>query len=280
MKVIFLLLLLSLSSLSKSNTLRTTVHSIDLGNNSGDQVMVMLSTGEVLWLSKKEESLIKEFQNAYNQKLVLKINFSTKKILSSSATDFKLKNFSFNQTDTDPMSYIPTIIQDEEELKKLFLGARRTSKPETQCFNRAHIWTYEWRINHRVFSSKTWLFFTRKFIRKYKFDWWFHVAPTLTVQVDGKLVEKIVDIKYAKAPLKMKSWTDIFVRDYADCPVVNRYSDYADSPEEGSCFVMKSSMYYYQPIDLEDLELTGIQKMKWIRGEVQEAYREAFDTIF
>jgi hypothetical protein len=102
----------------------------------------------------------------------------------------------------------------------------------------------------------------------------------LSLEDNGKISERIMDMKYAKSPLKLKQWTDIFIRDKSDCPVVTRYSDYADYPESGSCFVMKSSMYYFQPMDLEDLELMEIQKIKWQRPEVEEAYREAFEIVF
>jgi hypothetical protein len=97
------------------------------------------------------------------------------------------------------------------------------------------------------------------------------------VAFDNSVKERIMDIKYSKGPLNLKEWTDIFMRDNTNCPVVVNYSDYADFQESSSCFVMKSSMYYYQPMDLEEFEITTSPKTKWIQQEVQEAYREAFD---
>ena len=103
------------------------------------------------------------------------------------------------------------------------------------------------------------------------------MAPMVHVVVNNEVKERVMDIKYAKGPLKLKQWTDIFMRDNADCPVVEKYSDHANYPESGSCFLMKSSMYYYQPVDLEQLELTGIGKSRWLAPEVKHAYLEAFD---
>jgi hypothetical protein len=40
---------------------------------------------------------------------------------------------------------------------------------------------------------------------------------------------------------------------------------------------MKSSMYYYQPVDLEQKEVMGFEKTKWQETEVRQAYLEAFD---
>jgi len=42
--------------------------------------------------------------------------------------------------------------------------------------------------------------------------------------------------------------------------------------------VMKSSMYYYQPIDLELLEVQGQEKMRWLEPEVRHAYMDAFQV--
>ena len=59
--------------------------------------------------------------------------------------------------------------------------------------------------------------------------------------------------------------------------MVDKYSDHANFPYWGSCFVMKSSMYYYQPVDLEWLEAFGMARSTWIPTEVVEAYAEGFD---
>src|SRR5690606_5817297 len=129
-----------------------------------------------------------------------------------------------------------------------------------------------------LYSSKAWLFFTKKYIRKYKFEWWFHVAPMVHVVIDGEVKERVMDIKYARGPIKLKTWTDIFMRDRSDCPVVQKYSDHANYPESGTCFTMKSSMYYYQPIDLEKLERHQIEKNSWNAAEVQQAFMDALDV--
>jgi hypothetical protein len=278
MRLSFFFLLISLPRLALSEVISTRVKEIDWGKKPNDSAMVLLSTGRVLWYPPEEMETLKRLEDAQLQRSLVLIDLKSKKIHSViPASNEKLLKI---VSGDEPVPYTPTVIGSDAFLFQLFQEARRTTRQETQCFNRAHIWSYEWRINHHVYSSKVWLFFTRKFIRKYKFEWWFHVAPLVSAEEGGKIHEKALDIKYAKTPLRLKEWTDLFIKDNADCPIITKYSDYADYPETGSCFVMKSSMYYYQPADLEDLELTGIQKMKWIRGEVQEAYREAFDHFF
>lgn len=276
MKILLVFILISLSSFAQDEVILTKVHSVEKSDQHKKEVMVWLTTGQVLWIDRQKKQLITQLETASAQRTLLKVNLHTKQIMAIFQTPSHTTQLQKGFLE-DPLPYTPTVVRNEDALKNLFQFARRTSKPETQCFNRAHVWAYEWRLNHNLYSSKAWLFFTRKFIRKYKFDWWFHVAPMVAMKKEDGVVERILDMKYARGPLRLKQWTDIFIRDNADCPVVTRYSEYADFPEEGSCFILKSPMYYYQPIDLEDLELTGIQKTKWIRGEVQAAYREAFD---
>jgi hypothetical protein len=96
------------------------------------------------------------------------------------------------------------------------------------------------------------------------------------VVVEGKVKQRVLDIKYAQGPLALKEWTDIFIRSRSECPVIEKYSDYMNFPESANCYLMKSSMYYYRPIDLELMEISGIEKNQWVESEVREAYAEAF----
>jgi hypothetical protein len=174
-----------------------------------------------------------------------------------------------------PEIYVPSILPALDVARRYFSEARRSYTPDSQCYDRAHVWAYDWR-RQQIYSSKTWIFFTRRYIRMNKFDWWFHVAPSVHVVIDGKVRERVMDIKYAQGPIALKEWTDIFIRNNTPCPVVERYRDQADFPESGSCFVMKSSMYYYRPLDLEFFDLTGTPRERWQPDEVRSALREAF----
>jgi hypothetical protein len=72
-------------------------------------------------------------------------------------------------------------------------------------------------------------------------------------------------------------WTDIFMRNNSDCPKVETYSEQANYPESNWCYIMESPMYYYQPVDLENLEKKGEIKNSWNPTEVRDAYKDAFD---
>lgn len=280
MRSVFFAMMLFSFSVFAQTEIKTQIHDIDMGG-PGDEPLIYLSTGQVVSYPAAIKSQMDVLKEAVTSKKWFLITINKEREITSFELTQPERQISFA-----PMSYKsrsmlneefqPSILKNLDAARSFFYDARTDANIDSQCYNRAHIWTYEWRTKRNLYSSKAWVFFTRRFIRKYKFEWWFHVAPMVHVVIDNKVKERVMDIKYAKGPLKLKQWTDIFMRDNADCPVVDKYTDHANFPESGSCFVMKSSMYYYQPVDLEQLEMTGTPKMMWLEGEVKHAYMEAF----
>lgn len=259
--------------------IETQIHDIDMGQVN-EEPLIFLSTGQVVSFptgDSKSFSLLREAIQNKNW-FIITIN-EEREIIRITKIDPPLESTQPEKNLLRTESFKPSILKKMDQARTFFYEARNNARQESQCYNRAHVWSYEWRIKNNLYSSKAWLFFTRKFIRKYKFEWWFHVAPMIHVVTDGEVKERIMDIKYAKGPIKLKNWTNIFLRDNADCPVVEKYSDQANFPESGSCFVMKSSMYYYQPVDLEKKEMTGEEKSRWFRPEVENAYLDAFEHV-
>jgi hypothetical protein len=254
----------------------TQIHDIDYGQVNEDP-LIFLTSGQVVTYPESDKAMYKMLIEGKLKKSWFNFTINDdKEIVAVRQIEKPLEIYKASLDLEDTTPYQPSVLKDLDQARSFFYEAR-TKHKESQCFNRAHVWTYEWRTKHNLYSSKAWLFFTRRFIRKYKFDWWFHVAPMVHVVVDGAVRERVMDIKYAKGPIKLKQWTDIFMRDNANCPVVGKYSDHANHPESGSCFLMKSSMYYYQPIDLELGEIKSTQKTKWLEPEVKNAFFEAFD---
>jgi hypothetical protein len=260
----------------------TQIHDIDMGRGN-ETPLIFLTSGQVVTYPMADKAMMLHLENAIHKKTWFKFSLNADReiiayqvIPAPSPSSVKTpKKLTFSLQNE---SYHPSILKDMHHARAFFYEARTDAREESQCFNRAHVWAYEWRKTKNLYSSKTWIFFTRKFIRKYKFEWWFHVAPTVHVVIDGEVKERIMDIKYARGPLSLKNWTNIFMRDQADCPVVNKYTDQANYPESGSCFIMKSNMYFYQPVDLEKEELTGVIKSRWVETEVRQAYLEAYET--
>jgi hypothetical protein len=243
------------------------IYDIDYGQGEGP-TLILMDSGHVIRVASDKNTFVKKDW----LKIYLDKDNKVSHYLPSEAPFLKKTSFnSFNEE-----QYSPSLVSDSEQAKYLFKESRYKSK-ESQCFNRAHVWSHEWYKNHGILSNKTWLFFTRKYIRKYAFDWWFHVAPSILVSEDGMVREKIMDRKYGRGPQNLNHWTDIFVRNNANCPVVQKYSDYANYPETGWCYTMRTSMFYYQPVDIEWLELWELQKSNWHEEELRAAYKDALD---
>jgi hypothetical protein len=257
-------------------TITTQVFKLDQGRKIDEETLIYLASGLIAKLDFADKENLEYFQQAYANKAWLNIKLDHhRRVIAIAAAPA-----TFEQPKLDTMKglvdYRPTLINSPDTAQRIFKQARYNPK-ESQCHNRAHVWAYEWRANHNLFTSKAWIFFTRKYIRKYDFEWWFHVSPYFHILDGGKVWERVADVKFARTPIKLKQWTDIFMRNNAHCPVVSKYSEQAKHPESGWCFIIKSSMYYYRPLDLERLEKDGTQRNVWHPLEVRQAYKEAFD---
>jgi hypothetical protein len=254
-----------------SVTLKTQVYDIDYGAQ-GEKDFLLLTSGHVAWMKTGHAKGLISKNIMVQVKISDHHELESLTVLEGPISEKKV----FSAELWTEEEYTPTVLENLELAKTYFHESHYVNK-ESQCYNRAHIWSYEWFLKHHINSNKTWLFFTRRYIRKFKFNWWFHVSPSVAVQDGGVVREKIMDVKYARGPLSLKQWTDIFLQDDANCPVVKTYSEYANFPESGSCFTMRSSMFYYQPFDIESKETWGTQKSNWYDDEIKAAYLEAFD---
>jgi hypothetical protein len=275
--VVILVLSILSGGLTAKSTIVSGIYAIDYGNFRENPIL-FLHNGRVLEIKSQEKRFLKDLIRAQKNKSILSINLSSQNtLLDFKISENNLSDLNENHLHLDDRTYSPTILHDIDQARNYFTQGRRDFNQDSQCYNRAHVWAYDWRSKNNLYTSKVWLFFTQKFIRKYKFEWWFHVAPMAHVVINNEVKQRVMDIKYSNGPLPLNDWTRIFLRNNADCPVVDKYSDYANYSESGSCFVMKSSMYQYQPIDLENEELTGISKKRWIETEVKESYLNAFN---
>jgi hypothetical protein len=96
-------------------------------------------------------------------------------------------------------------------------------------------------------------------------------------------MERVMDQKFTHAPLYLKDWTDRFMRNKAKCPIVQGWSKYDKENSDKWCFVMKTNMYYYQPLDILNLEKEGeiARKAFFLNWEVRNAFRQAYGlTIY
>jgi hypothetical protein len=259
-----------------ANEITTQIHDIDYGKRPNDEVLVFLTSGHVAKL-RQTKSLYGVDIHKSKGKWVRVLMDSDQVITDVSEADAPIaKAGAFSTNSEAEMSYVPTTVESIAVAKKYFSEARYNPK-DSQCFNRAMVWTYEWWRKHSLKSNKILIFFTRNYIRRYNFEWWFHIAPYIHVMENGKVVERVMDRKYGRGPMEFVKWTNLFMKNDAPCPVIKKFSEYADSPYSGECFITRTHMYTYQPADLQMYEAWGYAKNNFNMDEVRGAYLEAFD---
>jgi hypothetical protein len=271
----FLLLSLTFSiSTAFAEIYKASITRIDYSKKKSEKNLIYLNTGEVIIIPRNQIYKLPLIQKHHKTGALLKIRTSKKRLLLSFETILKRKITPGSSSEKE--AYFPTIIDSQEKAEEIFKNLRDNPHSRSQCYNRAHVWVYESKQFYDINSMKAFLFFTRKYIRQYNFGWWFHVAPLALVKMGDEIEEKILDNSFTTGPTSVKSWTDLFMRNKANCPVISRYSEYELNQESNYCYIQKQSMYYVQPLDLDNLEQSGLIKNRFNKYEVNRAYRNAF----
>lgn len=254
-----------------AGTTTSLVHDIDYGRSPDQDTLLLLESGEVLKVPREKNWKVPA------PKSLIHVTWDKNRVIRELIPKGRLllsrKQKHLNET------FEPTTVSGNGTAKNYF-NQSRISHGDTQCFNRAHVWSYELWKRHQVKSQKIFLFFSRKYIREHDFGWWFHVAPLLKIKSWGSVSEKVMDPRFITAPRDIDWWTGKFVSSNEYCKEIHQYSEYADYPYIRDCFVMKVPMYIYQPLDLEMLEVWGIEKNKYQTQDLKWAYKEAFNMEF
>ncbi len=191
--------------------------------------------------------------------LILGLITTNTKTAVAEATDFfNLKTLA---------GYTSTLIPDERTALTLYRQMPTSGfKPHSECFQRAHVWTYDFFKDYKIKSLKAFLFFTKRYQREFNYDWFYHVAPALFVQTDQGPSLKVFDPTfisspdwvnpeqqklYDNKPLSLQAWAQYFLIPQADCPVIENYTEFEENQETHYCYVMISPMYTYIPANLE-----------------------------
>ena len=134
--------------------------------------------------------------------------------------------------------FTPTILPSYTAASRLLESFSNSDVAGSQCYDRAHVWAYSAGKSY-VHVRKSWIFFADHFIEKNHFKWWFHVAPIVSVKMQGIVQERIVDRKFSEFPLKVNLWTDLFMVEKQTCKEIDRYTDYSEHPDENDCYLIK-----------------------------------------
>lgn len=268
--VLFLILLFCFPVFADS--LRSRVHSIDSSNKKGIPHLILLENGSVVFLPFKDKKTLEMFKESLRRNETLEIDVDEKNNFISAESVENERNFS-QREGSHAITYEPTIVRSSTAATSIFRRMRRDWQYDSQCYNRAHVWAWEEFNYSGLKSKKHFLFFTRRYIRNYRYKWWFHVSPSVTVRGWG---ERILDRRYTGGHRSLSSWTRNFVYSGRACPIVEKYYDYRNNQETEDCYLIPVSMYFWQPRDIERRDRTGFEKTSFIQSEVDYAYWEAF----
>jgi hypothetical protein len=253
----------------------SSIFSIEESSHYKKPHLIMLSGGEVVFLIGKEKTWISTFRESLHDGDLLEFEVDKRNyFLGVKTVNFILdeKNSLFTEIDL-LQNYEPTLVPDYLTTQLIFKRMRRNYQYSSQCYNRAHIWAYEEFLKSGLKSKKYFMFFTRSYIRKYNYKWWFHVAPGVSVQ--GK-EDRILDRRFTRAHLSIDEWTKKFIYSGRKCPVVQRYTDYSEHQQAEHCYLIPVSMYFWQPRDILKRDRTGSEKTSFFNSEINHAYWEAF----
>lgn len=265
-----------LTSAAQAAFVEDRIHDVERGSGE-EESLVELEQGRVLWVRGAQKDLIVTLEKLAGTRELVRLDVEE--------TTNTIRALSLLETPAEKTTTVelagpagePTVFATWSEALAAFRTMDSRTKADSQCYNRAHGWAYDlWRTQN-VETQKLFLFFTRKYIRAYRYKWWFHNTPmTLVAQGPGAPVEYTLDRRFTRSPLKVKTWTNIFMRNDAQCASVEFYSEYRQNQNAQWCYLMRSSQYYRTPSDLMLLERNGRQETKWVPAEIRRARKQAF----
>ncbi|MBT4793512.1 MAG: hypothetical protein HON90_18210 [Halobacteriovoraceae bacterium] len=291
-----LIFCLLLSLISTSHAYQIEIVDIELPRTDDESYLVFATDGRVYEIAADNYAVVDFAHEAWRNREVIEVQFSNnleveellslrneiQKINFLSKPKFELKRNlkkGYSREKNSDLTRLKntyiTNVDSELVAQELFKTQKSRMRSWSQCYNRAHVWA--WELNKKTYGGKKiqvgkiWIYFTKKYIREYRHKWWFHIAPYITVNNDLRVMDK----SYLKKPLPEKVWTDQFVKSKQVCPEIFKYSDYSEYPNSSHCYVMKTSLFYWQPFHIENLEKLGEERIGWNSGELVTAYKNA-----
>ena len=260
---------------------------------------IFLSDGEIVHFDQDNTKLMEKAQSAFENSFFVELVKDDKESISddtaaiiidlytlpallkkpveSESTEFgsdikfeQLKSLlSLNPLDGDK----PTVFSSYDQAQAIMDSFNGKTSDSSQCYNRAHMWTYEALVKKRVNLSKVWIFFTHKYIREYRYKWWFHVSPYAHVNDGNKMY--VLDRGFTNIPYNLTNWKNLFIKSQAECPIITDYRQYEYNQEVTHCYLILSTQFYWQPYNLKNLSVSGIRQTKYKRVDLQITYKDA-----
>lgn len=276
---LFLVLLAVFSYSLQAEIVRGRIDSVDYGEE--DSHLILLENGFVLFLDPSKEEMLHSALSGFKalQYIDFEVDGNQNVISLQEAMD-DLPEADSSALESSSSVFNPTVFTDQKDAYSMFARMRDDFKDKGgQCYNMAHIWTYEEYLKNEILSTKLFMFFTTKYIRKYRFPWWFHVAPAVYVAAENHHYRLVLDRRYATYPMPAKEWSDIFVKSRRSCKEVKRMKEYYKSSQMEDCYFIETSMYFWQPKDIRIRDTEGKTKRSFFKNEIKYALKEAFQNV-
>ena len=293
MRKLGLLLSLTIFNSTFASGIIINVHDIVEADEGSNRHLILAQSGSVFQLDIENNYLLdilKEAKSSNRAVVVEELDLSNQKSIDNDEAPFindaYLSELVYRPTentdyssreiaDNDPLDgYHLTEIENMDRADEIFKSMRRGDREDSQCYNRAHVWSYELNKNFGINSGKIFIFFTPQFIRRFNFKWWFHVSPYVKVRGENDIV---MDRKYfKKTPEDVTYWKNFFLKNDAHCPIVTKYTSYEYKKELHDCYLMKVPMYYSQPWHVEHFEKEDRVMNEFSRHDVELGYKQGF----
>lgn len=273
---ILLVFFLITQGMAQAGEIITTVFNVIESGRTERLLVLSGSDGRIYKTNKSEENL-KYFKSFVGQIVKLTFSENAKELFinkieraNSSEVDpsvMDLNHFQYNQL----REFAPTDLQSIEVATDIFKGMLNDGdRRRSQCFKRAHMWSYDMWSKMGISSQKIFIFYTQRYIQLEDFEWWFHVAPVVVVKGE----DYVLDGTFMTKPITVREWQNYFIKsEKLNCPVAGNYDEYTKNQWNRLCFLMKVPMYFFSPLDIENRDTKNIPRNHWVLGELQDARR-------
>lgn len=276
MKYLLLIFIMMLSTSVFSETFTSTVHSVERGNIN-EPHLIRFDNGRVIFVSNKDDKVLAAIETSAKSVSVINVKTNSQNYLITAESAVNNEPYDDDPTSwsSNPESYEPTILKNINGAIRIFNKMRNKWTKGGECYSRAHVWAYESYRDSGLNSMKIFMFFTERYIRKYKFKWWFHVTPMAYVASTNS--PRTLDRRYTGGPRQTKTWSNVFVKSQKTCKKVDKFDDFWLNQKSQDCYHIHVSMYYRIPRDIERRDLTGQEKVEFSERELKRAYGDGFN---
>lgn len=266
---------LSISFSAQADFFSSSIHSIDFGKGSFPH-LVRFDNGRVAFVEAHETDLLTSLITSEENQKIVDIQVNEENSIYAASTTGSASAFENREgwnTKTEP--YVPSVLTNWNSALHIFNKMRKDFTPKGECYNRAHIWSYEEFQRTKLNSMKIFMFFTESYIRRYRYHWWFHVTPM--TYVSNLNSPRTLDRRYTTGPRQTKTWSDVFIRSRRACKEVKKFDDFWLNQQKEDCYHIHASMYYVIPRELEKRDLTGVEKTEFVESQIKRAYKNGFN---